>query len=227
MQSPSFSLFGDGRVVVQGPQIEIYPGPALPNLLVRDVTEEGVQAILEAARVAGLLGEDRHYDNQRIADASTTTFTVYAGGKRHVVSAYALFEGEESVGSDDREAREALLDFQGKMFSLESWLPQGSVGAEGAFDFDELRIYARLGVSPSDITPQTELDWPLGISLASFGEPSSLQPDLRCGSISGEDLASLLPMAQRANQLTPWRSDGQLFSLTFRPLLPDESGCPA
>jgi len=227
MQFPSFSLFGDGRVVVQGPQIEIYPGPALPNLLVRDVSEEGVQAILEAARVAGLLGEDRHYDNQRIADASTTTFTVNAEGKRHVVSAYALFEGEEAAGSDDREAREALIDFQSKLSTLESWLPQGSVGAEGAFDFDELRIFAHLGVSPSDIPPQKEMDWPLSVSLASFGEPSSLQPDLRCGSISGEDLVSLLPLAQRANQLTPWRSDGQLFSLTFRPLLPDESGCPA
>lgn len=29
---PSVALYGDGRLIMQGPQIEIYPGPALPNL---------------------------------------------------------------------------------------------------------------------------------------------------------------------------------------------------
>ena len=53
---PGFSLFGDGRLIVQGPVIEIYPGPALPNLQVSQLTEEGVQAILEEGRAAGLLG---------------------------------------------------------------------------------------------------------------------------------------------------------------------------
>jgi hypothetical protein len=35
----------------------------------------------------------------------------------------------------------------------------------------------------------------------------------------------VLPLAQSANQLTPWRSDGAKFAILFRPLLPDESGC--
>ena len=43
---PAFSLYGDGRLIIEGPQIEIYPGPALPNLLVTRISEDGVQAIL-------------------------------------------------------------------------------------------------------------------------------------------------------------------------------------
>ena len=50
---PDLSLLGDGRLVVLGPQIEIYPGPALPNLQVRQLTEDGVQALLEAAQRRG------------------------------------------------------------------------------------------------------------------------------------------------------------------------------
>src|SRR3954469_22813419 len=38
---PGVSIFGDGRMIVTGPVIEIYPGPALPNLQVTRLTEEG------------------------------------------------------------------------------------------------------------------------------------------------------------------------------------------
>ena len=31
-------LYDDGRLIIQGPQIEIYPGPALPNLQVTHFT---------------------------------------------------------------------------------------------------------------------------------------------------------------------------------------------
>ena len=31
---PMFSLYGDGRVIREGPQIEIYPQPALPAITV-------------------------------------------------------------------------------------------------------------------------------------------------------------------------------------------------
>src|SRR5437588_2237858 len=55
---PSFSLLGDGRAFTLGPQIEIYPGPALPNVQVAQVSDEGVQRILAAARHSG------HYHRQ-------------------------------------------------------------------------------------------------------------------------------------------------------------------
>jgi hypothetical protein len=48
---------------------------------------------------------------------------------------------------------------------------------------------------------------------------------MRCGTVTGEDAASLLGLAEQANQLTPWTSDGTSYALLFRPLLPDESDC--
>jgi gas vesicle protein len=35
---PTVVLYADGRLIMEGPQIEIYPGPALPNLQVTQLT---------------------------------------------------------------------------------------------------------------------------------------------------------------------------------------------
>ena len=37
--------------------------------------------------------------------------------------------------------------------------------------------------------------------------------------------ATLLPLAEDANTLTPWTSDGQRYAISFRPLLPNETSC--
>ena len=228
-QLPSFSLYGDGRLVTPGPQIALYPGPALPNLLERPLTEEGVQAILAAARDAGLLGPNRHYDAPGIMDAATTTFTVVADGAKHVISAYALgleVPSPPGVSEEELEARKALLDFSAKLFDG-SWLPEGSLGEEAPYAFTELRVYVRpYDTSPEPGLEQPERPWPLAEPLASFGRPAgNLLPDLRCGAVSGEELATLLPEAQASNELTPWASGGARYLLVFRPLLPDEHGC--
>jgi hypothetical protein len=227
---PSFALYGDGRLITQGPQIEIYPGPALPNLQVRQITEEGVQAILEAARSARLLGPDRSYEFQTISDAPTTTFTTVAEGSAHVISVYALYEatglGGQGPSPDEQQARRALTAFLTKLGDLTSWLPQGSVGEESAYPFDELRIFVLdQAFSPEPGLEQKRVDWPLAQPLESFGQPVTNGPEARCGSVSGADLETLRPLVEKANELTPWGSDGASYTLALRPLLPDENGC--
>ena len=220
MEIPGFSLFGDGRVVTTGPQIEIYPGPALPNLLVRLVDEGGVQAILEAARDAGLQGPDQRYEDGAVADAATTTFTVVANGDQHVTTVYALHEGEQD------EARRRLSEFDRKLGDLEPWLPSGSAGREQPFEFDEVRVYVMPEFPDGgEELPQKEKRWPLSTPLSSFGEPVEGLDGVRCGSVEGADLGELRPLVKEANQLTPWRSGDDVYHLVFRPLLPDESGC--
>ena len=224
-QIPQWSLFGDGRLITEGPQIEIYPGPALPSLQVQTLTEDGVQAILEAAREAGLIGPDRTYDYPCVADAPTTTFTLYAGEAKHVVSAYALGIGEGACQGADTEARATLAAFQAKLTDLASWLPAGSVGDQLPFEFDEMRVFVQpYSASPEPGLEQNPVDWPLE-PLSAFGRPDPRFSDFRCGVVSGADFANVLPDAQRANQLTPWRSDGERYGLIFRPLLPDEHTC--
>ncbi len=102
---PSWSLYGDGTVIVEGPVIEIYPGPALPNLLAFTLTEEAVQAILEAAQDAGLMDGDATYGYPCIADAADTVFTVNADGTTSVVSAYALELSDLGDGSRQLRGR--------------------------------------------------------------------------------------------------------------------------
>lgn len=226
---PQFSLMGDGRAIVEGPQIEIYPPPALPALLESRLSEQAIQEVLVAADEAGLLGPDRSYDLSTVVDATTTTFTVVVDGKEHRVSANALGYGEDdpSIAAEDREARAALVRFQQRLFDLRSWLPKGSVGEETTYRFDALRLFvAPYRRSPDPELKQPEQGWPLPGSLASFGEPTAT-PDLRCGVVEPEEAQVLVPLLQGSNQLTPWESGGERFLLTPRPLLPDEGDCPA
>ncbi|MBA3552160.1 MAG: hypothetical protein H0W27_04735 [Actinobacteria bacterium] len=226
-QVPSFSLYGDGRVITQGPQIEIYPPPALSSLHVVPLDEAGIQAILRAARSAGLLGPDRHYALPTVLDATTTTFTLVSGGARHVVSAYALGLGaDSSLPAQEREARRALSEFRDALSDLRGWLPGGSVGREAQLRFEEVRVFVTAGAPQAE--PELEqpvIEWPLPSPLSGFGEPLESRSSMRCGSVEGTELDALLPRALEANDLTPWRSEGLLYSLVFRPLLPDESGC--
>jgi hypothetical protein len=223
---PGISLYGDGRLVVEGPIPEIYPGPAMPNLQVHQLTEDAVQAILAAAERAGLLGADASFDYPCVTDLPTTTFTVTADGTTHTVSAYALgFETDMGGGCQDVDvdARAKLLEVSTAMGDLQSWLPDGSVGEPSEYVPSEMRVY----VTPYRGDPELEqavVRWPLAGSLKRFGDPDP-NLDLRCGVVAGDDLGLLLPLARQANELTPWASDGAERGLIFRPLLPDEHGC--
>jgi hypothetical protein len=226
--TPFWSLFGDGTLIVPGPQIEIYPGPALPNLTATPVSEEGIQAILEAARDAGLTDGDANYGNQCIADAATTVFTTDADGQTSVVSAYALDVGEPAGtcgNGGDADARAKLAAFQAKLTDLHSWLPNGSLGSERPYDPTEMRVYVLPYRGDAEL-PQDPTEWPLEAPLDSFGEPVENAPsDTRCGVVTGGDLTTLLAAAKDANALTPWTSGGTDYQLIFRPLLPDEHTC--
>jgi hypothetical protein len=228
---PGVSIYGDGRMIVQGPVIEIYPGPAMPNLQVTRLTEPAIQAILAEAEAAGLFGADASYDYPCVTDLPTTTFTVNADGATHSISAYALgfADGGMSTGQCegvDIAAREKLYDFSTKLGDVRSWLPAGSFSDEEPFTPSALRVYVtryRGAVEPE--LEQPEVAWPLGTALRRFGEPDPNLQEYRCGVVEGQDLDALLPEAQAANELTPWSSDGATYGLVFRPLLPDESGC--
>jgi hypothetical protein len=226
--TPFWSLFGDGTLIVPGPQIEIYPGPALPNLTATPVSEDGIQAILQAAWDAGLMDGDANYGDMCIADAANTVFTTTADGTTTVVSAYALDVGEPpgTCGNgEDADARATLAAFQAKLTDLQSWLPNGSLGSERPYDPTEVRVYVLPYQEDSEL-PQDPIGWPLETPLDSFGEPIDNAPsDTRCGVVTGDSLTTLLEAAKDANALTPWTSGGTDYHLIFRPLLPDEHAC--
>jgi hypothetical protein len=224
---PVFSLYGDGTIVRPGPQIEIYPGPALPALEVVRVDEAGVQAILEAAFDADLdtVGDLTDMGSVGVADAPETVFTLGAGGVDRSVRVYALAEaGGQFPGMPDEEfaAREALLGLVEDLSSLETWLPEGSFSASTVYEAPGVRAFIAAYTGQADL-PQEAMEWPLGIPLRGAGVDAGA--GFRCLAVTGEDWPALAPTVRQANQLTPWTSGGRRFSVSFRPLLPDENDC--
>lgn len=225
--APALSLFGDGTVITQGAQTEIYPGPALPPLIATHITEDGIQALMRAALDAGLDGDHQYTDmgSVAVADATTTVFTFTIDGATHVMKAYALGMGtDQTPGMSDAEfaARTRLERFRSSLLELRHTLPAGSVGDDTPFTPSGLRLFVTDHRAGDMKEPA--LDWPLATPLSSSGDPSE-NAGYACLAVTGADLDAVLPLAQSANQLTPWRSDGATFTVLFRPLLPDESGC--
>ena len=223
-----YSLYGDGTLIVPGAQIELYPGPALPAISARLVDEAGIQAILEEAIAAieeipddlsdlGFMG---------IADASTTVITVSAGGVDRTIRAYALSElTERPDGMPEREyqARLRLQQLVAKLTGAGEWLPEGSLGPEAPYEASAARLFVG-PYRPVEDLPQDPVAWPLAEGLDGFGAPAS-PSDYRCGVVQGADWDAVHAAASSANSLTPWKDAGERYSILFRPLLPDETGC--
>jgi hypothetical protein len=229
-QTPAITVYGDGTVIVPGPVPAIYPGPAMPNLQRATISPAGIQKLLEAAREAGLLGPDAHYDLGGIMDASTAEFTVNGGGGVHTVSAYALMEGMQVPQGTDPAvvaARAKLATFQSMLGNLEGLLGT-DIGPWTSYEAAAVQLLVTNGAPQDDQgLGQEPIAWPLDTPLGGFGET---HPDLfqgeRCGVVTGDDLEALRPLLAQANSLTPWTDDDAAFGIGIRPLLPDETGCP-
>lgn len=225
---PSFSLYGDGTIVRPGPQIEIYPPPASPALESFTVDRAGIDAIVDAAFEAGLdsVPDLTDMGSVGIADAPETVFTLHARGVDRTVRVYALMDVDPrppAMSEDEDAARRSLLDLIDALGSLERWLPEGSVSPSRTYRPAGSRVFVSPYRGDPDLT-QPEIAWPLAEPLAGIGEDTGTGS--RCAVITGSDWADrLAPAARTANQLTPWTSEGRRYAVTFRPLLPDESGC--
>lgn len=224
---PQFSLYADGLIIMEGAQIEIYPGPATPPVFSTRVDAEGLKKIIDTARRAGLDGPDRSYNHPTVMDAGTTTFTFVENGRRHVISLAGLgIAGPgQAMSGAERKARAALLQLETKLQTLRSWLPAGSLSADRPFDYKKVAVI--VSTQPfGEKLKEPELTWPLDRSIADLAKPAPGGPTLSCLTVQGQDLTKVRPLVERANELTPWKSDGRTYWLRFRPLLPDESGCP-
>jgi hypothetical protein len=220
---PEFTLYGDGTVIVTGPTIAIYPGPALPNLQTTKVSEDVIQVLLSAAKEAGLFQNGVDYGSPGVADVPTTTIVINADGTTYRSEIYALgFEDGGGLTLEQQQARAAVSALQGKLSTLALtseeviWAP---------YEFSSLAVFSRpvdaaYTPDPNDVQPN-RLVWPLA-DLATAGE--EVHPGLRKVILTGDDLATLRPLLDQATQITLWESEGKDYNLWFRPLLPGEQG---
>ena len=110
-----------------------------------------------------------------------------------------------------------LLTLQDALVAVED-----AAGEETAYAPVSIAAVTSPFVDPDDGLSQAEMTWP-GPALP--GEPLGNLGDLRCVSVTGGDVATVLDAAAQANQLTPWVSGEERWFVTFRPLLPEESSC--
>ena len=228
---PAIVVQADGRVITQGPVLAIYPGPFMPNLQERTLSEAGLERLIALAREKDLL-KDVHYDFPGIADAADTVLEISLDGQSYRVSAYALaeagFDGEIAPAIElepaDVEGRAALREFIDALMTV----PEADyVDQPHTYEFEALRLY----VKPAQIVENSEfpgeqppIAWPLD-NLATAGRAIDNPSVDRCLVVEGADLETILPLLQGANQLSVFESEGELYSLIPRPLYPGESGC--
>ena len=226
---PELTLTGDGSLIFPGVETAIYPGQALPAISVRQVSEEGVQAIVRAAIDAGL-DADGSYMTMGVSDMPTTTFTLAVNGRTYRTQVYALdaTDGErtDAMRPAESEARRRLASFVTQLGRVDQWLPAGSLGAERPFEGSAARLLIGPYASQEQL-PQHAKAWPLAASLSTFGDRYAMGSGLRCGTVTGDDWTALQALAEQANQLTSWTDGGERYSIVFRPLVPGdpEGGC--
>jgi hypothetical protein len=217
---PDVSVYADGRVVTQGPQIAIYPGPAMPNLQVWQLDAAATRTLLDDAVAAGVRG-GADLGSPGVADAPTTRIDVVRDGVTHSVSAVALREAmpdDPRLTAGQQAARQKLAAFLARLDEMAAAPGQQPYRAE------TLAALAQSYRAPEDGLPEQPgpIAWP-GPALP--GEYLSPTVKIGCVTVSGAGLDAVLAAAQKANQNTPWTSGGNRYMVTFRPLLPDEGGC--
>jgi hypothetical protein len=207
---PRLVLAGDGSVYFEGAQIEIYPQPLLPPVLVSRVEESVVQRLLDTARRLGLLRTVTYgLPPNGIADAPSTTVTIAAAaGGTWVHDAYAL--GLAGVEVDP--ARAALAEFVDQLAPLVA-------GVDPATSFVAARyairaIPADQAPPPDGIAPN-EVVWPTGtgVTLAAAAD---------CATV---DRAAIGSLFDQATQITRFVDEGVKYVLTVRPMVPGDPGC--
>ncbi len=220
---PVVSVYADGRVFGLGPTAAIHPAFAWPDVQVRQVTVEQVQDLVDRALAAGI-ADSTDPGEPPLADATTTRFTLVTAGERFVREVYALTEGTGSPGLTEEQSA-VRVELQSLLDELLE-VAQPFDGSPQVYEPVAIAAVVRPWTAPEDDGSGLDLSgnpqaWP-GPPLP--GEP--VGPDVGCAVATGEQATAVRAAAGGAHVLTPWATpDGALWSVAFRPLLPDETGC--
>jgi hypothetical protein len=235
---PPFTMSGDGRVIVPGAQIDIFPGPALPAVNVRKLTEEGIQAVLKEVARTGLFSASAEFRGAQnfVADAGDTIFTLHAGGNDVVITVYGLGTLDPAgnypgVSEAELAAHRTLSHLVEELGNPDPQLPASAWADAGwnPYQPEALRLLVRNADAdpPDDTGIGNELvDWPVGSDPATFGDLTA-GGDQRCGVVSGQEAGDWYAALSGAKQTTRFVKDDHRYAVTVRFQLPDEPlECP-
>ncbi|MGX6606971.1 hypothetical protein ACWKSP_33310 [Micromonosporaceae bacterium Da 78-11] len=220
---PAVSVYGDGRVISEGPIPAIYPAPALPNLQVQTISAGLVQELLRQGLAAGVrTGTD--FGQPNVADAPTTRVTVVTANGPQSVAVEALGEAQTddpALTAGQRAARNTLSAYVKKLTGLQT---ASGMTLPVPYQPETVAVLARPWVDNGSGEPAAaKKAWP-GPKLPG----GYLNPDIKIGCVvvAGAEKDTVLAEAKTASQITPWTAGYDKWLVTFRPLLPDEAkGC--
>lgn len=218
---PNFTLYGDGTAVWvdNTAELPVRNDNIMVGMPIRQakLTEDRVQALLEfALKDSRLAIAKEQYDNQMVADAPSTVFTVNAEGDSKTVTAYAL--GMDGQPGPDTATLKALSGLADRLTNF------GTTVASEPFVPTAYRAVIR---SQEGITGVAVVDWPwIDPQPGDFAlpaDPNALQQGTHA--LSAQDLGAL-KIDGATNGITGGLfvkgADGTIYSLVIRPLLPDE-----
>ena len=210
---PALLVSGVGLVYTPAVIPAVFPGPLVPPMLTRTITEPGIQQLLNLVKRAGLLAPPPDYTGgEGVADASSTVLTINADGGNFVHSAYAL-------GADTPEspARKNLLDTVTTIGDIGGAVGEDNLGANQPFVPTSYRFQARPVAQselPTDIPP-TIVEWPALTTLP-------LADAATCATLDAVAVGSLFT---DATQNTYFKDGDVLYQISVAGVLPGDPPC--
>lgn len=224
-QAPLFTLFGDGRVVFQ-PTVTTFPEPG-PDGIIRTVKwrtaqldPEQVEELLTFALGQGGLGSARdNYGHDGIADASSSNFTINAGGVKKLVSVYAL--GVEDPNTPDLVARKAFKALSDRLTDFDR-------GGTISTDVYQPTAYRAVLFERDPIPALEPIAWPWpDVKFTDFKSDVNAAggAQLAHRTMTPDEVAALKvgDVSGGAQGIIVTAPGGKTYTLVLRPLLPNET----
>lgn len=224
---PTFVLFGDGRLFTS--EYDRMRPPPVPPVELRRLTPEGVDALVAAAREVRLDEPEDDFGFPGITDVATTYFRLNADGTESLSGVYALGVTNRGPQVDERvwERRLEVQAFHERMFSVEEWLPERTVGAPEVFSPERYLLFTDFAGNLDEVLPghAPPLEWPSDMPEGSpVAGPTAA--DATCAVVTPEQAQPFVDAAsQNPVPASTWVQGDRLVGAYLRPLLPDESDC--
>ena len=212
-----------GRLILHGPEMAIYPGPLLPNLQQRPLSQAGIDALVAAARAAGLLDGPTDLTGGLKPGAQTGHLLFVIDGverevigdpTRQIVCVTAPCDGAPGTP-------EAFGQFWAKVHDIGSWLGS-ELGPEAPYIADRFAVLliepvvdAIASAVDRTVAPRHPMSQ-FGVALGGFAAGSLWRH-------RGRRSQGRAAAFGAANELTHW-TDGTdaIFGVVVRPLFPGE-----
>jgi hypothetical protein len=221
-QAPAFTLYGDGTLIFRPVKGDPLPavGSTMPFHPFRTakMSEDQIQTLLDHALNEGGLGAARaEYTDMMVSDASTAVFTVNAGGLAKTVSVYAL--GFEAPEVPDLAIRQVLASLRDHLLDID----QGGKVKTDVYAPDRYRAILLEGQPGAP--DQKAWPWPevKPAEFVSNSDPNAMPLPARVMTVAEIEALGITPFEGGFTGLPlAGPGDGKFYTLSVRPLLPDD-----